>query len=84
MTYVLRKTVEGFSAGTRVEFEPHDADPTQHEKITCYCQVDPNYIFEVNLSDLTKLRSRIQNVPANAGERKRKRKQARRERVGNN
>jgi len=60
MTLALRKTVEGFSAGTVVELEmPHEM---KYDYATVH-RINDNYIFDVSMEDLVQLRSRTVMVP---------------------
>lgn len=84
MNLVLRKTVEGFSAGTMVvpqtPITEEDLREPLHESIAVAPLTgDTNYLFDVLVDDLVILKPRTVMIPANAGERKRKRKAARRD-----
>lgn len=63
MRLALRKTVEGFSAGTRVDlvgpFSTND-DWRNYEKVSVSPLTGPdrNYMFDVNVDDLVVLRKR--------------------------
>lgn len=56
----LRKTVEGFSAGTVVELEQPLA---RNDEVMTVHRINDNYIFDVEITDLVELRSRTVMVP---------------------
>lgn len=61
--YVLRKSVHGFSAGTRVAVTPNPSDSSIQVEVLVQSDQYEDLVFDADWSDVVKLRNRRDEVP---------------------